>query len=98
MPDESRAQAWSPDFKPQSVPPQQRDTGWRSILASRWMVLSAIFLAMMFLGIPLLWMSPAFSRAERIFWTIATLVYSALIIWAFVWIMMWCWSRIFPAL
>jgi hypothetical protein len=69
-----------------------------AIIDQRWFVFVAIFLVMMFLGLPLLWRSPAFSRTEKVIWTIVTLVYSAVVIWIFVLVMMWSWGNISKAL
>lgn len=68
------------------------------LLNRRWFVLLAIFFAMMFLGLPLLWRCPAFSLLEKLFWTVATLVHSAVILWGFWWVMTWSWQRIEGAL
>lgn len=64
------------------------------MLDNRWVVLAAIFFAMMFLGLPLLWRCPAFSRLEKFIWTIVVLVYSGLIIWGFILVMKWSFSNI----
>jgi hypothetical protein len=69
-----------------------------AIIDQRWFVFVAIFLVMMFLGLPLLWRCPAFSRAEKIIWTIVTLVYSVVVFWIFVLVMMWSWGNISKAL
>lgn len=60
-----------------------------SLLENRWFVLGVIFLAMMFLGLPLLWRCRSFSRLEKAIWTVAVLAYSAAVIWLFVVVMMW---------
>ena len=65
-----------------------------SLLDHRWFVLGAIFLAMMFLGLPLLWRCPNFSRLEKAVWTLIVLVYSAVIIWLFILVMSWSYQRI----
>jgi hypothetical protein len=65
-----------------------------SLLDNRWVVLAAIFFAMMFLGLPLLWRCPNFSRLEKIIWTVIVLLYSAGIIWGFIAIMTWSVRRI----
>lgn len=70
---------------------------WERFLGSKLGILAAIFFAMMFLGIPLLWKSPRFNTAERIVWTIVTIAYSALVFWLFYLVMAWSYSRIFPS-
>lgn len=66
----------------------------KKLLDNRWFVLGAIFLAMMFLGLPLLWRCPAFSKLEKFIWTIVVLIYSAAIFWVFFLVMSWSWQRI----
>jgi hypothetical protein len=69
-----------------------------SVFDQKWFVLAAIFLALMFLGLPLLWRCPAFSKLEKFVWTIATLIYSAVLIWIFILIMTWSWRNITEAM
>jgi hypothetical protein len=82
------------ESEPQAGESVARGGGLRAkharIIDNPWAVLAAIFCAMMFLGIPLLWVSRGFSLGGKIFWTIATLIYSGVIIWLF-WLVMW-WS------
>jgi hypothetical protein len=68
------------------------------LIDNPWAVLGAIFFAMMFLGIPLLWMSRGFSLPGKIFWSIVTLIYSALIIGLFGLVMWYCYQSIVSAL
>lgn len=69
-----------------------------ALLDNRWAVLAAIFFAMMFLGLPLLWRCPAFSRFEKLVWTIVVLIYSGLVFWLFYIVMVWCYGRITQSL
>ncbi len=58
-------------------------------------VLGILFLVTGAIGLPLLWVSPSFSRAERIFWTIVVLLYTgALLVMAggAIW---WSYDRLF---
>ena len=50
------------------------------LLQSRGAVLSFVFLVAGVVGLPLLWMNPNFSRAERIIWTIIVTLYSLVIL------------------
>ncbi|MEQ8786333.1 MAG: hypothetical protein RIC55_08535 [Pirellulaceae bacterium] len=68
------------------------------ILDNRWAVLSLIFFAMMALGIPLIWKSRAFSPAGKVFWTIAALVYTAVVFWLFYLVMWWTYRSIATSL
>lgn len=63
-----------------------------------WVVLGLVFFAMMFLGIPLIWKSRGFSLAGKIFWTLAALAYSALVLWLFFLVMAWAYHTIAQAL
>lgn len=58
------------------------------------MVLAAVFGAMMFLGIPLIWTCRGFSTPAKVFWTIATLVYSAVIFYGVWCVMLWSYHRV----
>ncbi len=82
--------------------PAQDDRTMKSrlfvMLDNRWVVLGAIFFAMMFLGLPLLWRCPAFSRLEKYIWTIVILAYSALIFWLFYLAMSWSYHRVLESL
>ncbi|MBX3423125.1 MAG: hypothetical protein KF752_16330 [Pirellulaceae bacterium] len=67
----------------------RRSTGLSELLHNRKLVLAIIFLAMMFLGLPLLWGSPVFSRLEKAVWTVIVLLYSAVLITGFAAVMLW---------
>ena len=53
-----------------------------------WMVLGLLFLALGFLGIPLLVKSPCFSKPAKWFWSIVVTVYTLALIALTVWIVM----------
>jgi len=77
------------DLKPaETVPLDER----------RWMVISLMVFAALFLGFPFLWKSRAFTRAEKWFWTIAVLVETVVIFWLFYIGMAWAIGRIRDAL
>lgn len=50
------------------------------------------------LGLPLLWMSRGFSRGWKIVLTVLVLAWTALILWVFWLIMVWCYTQIADAL
>jgi len=60
----------------------------------RWLVISLMVFAALFLGFPFLWKSRAFTRAEKVFWTIAVLVETVVIFWLFYIAMAWVIGRI----
>lgn len=85
----------------EEVADQRRSGGSKlasSVLASRLTVLCILFLATAALGIPLLWRSPAFSKNERIVWSVIVTLYTILILWLFYLIMAWSWRQISPLL
>ena len=59
-----------------------------------WFVLGILFLVTLFLGLPILWTSRAFSRLMKIVITLVVLVETVLVFWAFYEIMAWSWQQI----
>jgi hypothetical protein len=70
----------------------------RGVIDNPYAVLAAVFFAMMFLGIPLIWACRAWSPPIKAVLTVVTLLYSALILWLFWLAMSWSWDRISPYL
>lgn len=68
----------------------------RAVIDNPYAVLAAVFLATAVFGIPLIWMCRAWSPAVKGILTILTLAYTALILWLFSLVMLWCWERIAP--
>jgi hypothetical protein len=64
------------------------------LLGSKGMILAILFAVTGFLGLPLLWMSPAFSRIEKIVWSIINVLYTSLMIAACAAICWWSYNRI----
>ncbi|MFY8201391.1 MAG: hypothetical protein ACOVLE_12010 [Pirellula staleyi] len=64
------------------------------VLASKGTILAILFAVTGFLGLPLLWMSPAFSRMEKIVWSIINVVYTSVMIAACAAICWWSYNRI----
>lgn len=77
--------------------PPERGT-WREMVDNPWLVLATLFFVTAVLGLPLLWMSRAFSRGTK--WTLSVIVvlYTALLLSLFWVIMMWSYHRIADAL
>jgi hypothetical protein len=71
---------------------------WRQAVDNPWLVLAMLFLVTAALGLPFLWISRGFTRAGKIFWTVAVLAWTVLVLWAFWVIMAWCIERIVNAL
>ena len=85
-----------PPIVPAAAPTDKRAS--RGVIDNPYAVLAAVFFAMMFLGIPLIWACRAWSPATKVVLTIVTLLYSALILWLFWLAMSWSWNRISPHL
>lgn len=64
----------------------------------RWLVISMMVFAALFLGFPFLWKSRAFSRAEKVFWTIAVLIETVIVFWVFYVAMAWVIGNILDTL
>jgi hypothetical protein len=58
--------------------------------------LAILFLVTAALGLPFLWMSRAFNVWWKIVLSIAVIAWTALVLWVFWLIMLWCWSRLEP--
>ena len=67
---------------------------WRRYLDSKLLVLGLLFFVMAILGIPLLWLSNAFSKIEKVFWTVIVVVYTALLFLGTYWVLRWSWNQI----
>jgi len=72
--------------------------GRNQLLYRPWVVLALLFFVTLFIGLPLLWLSPRFSKLSKILVTIANLASSAFVLWAFYLLMAWCYDRISNAL
>jgi hypothetical protein len=64
------------------------------LLESRAAMFGLLFGVTGFLGIPFLWMSPKFSRGEKIVWSIVVTVYTLLLIGFAVGICWWSYTQI----
>jgi len=83
-----------PRSQPLAAPPAPR----REALDNPWIILGLLFGVTLFLGLPLLWISRGFSTLGKVVVTIAVLLWSALILWVFWLIMLWCYVRLRDAL
>jgi len=66
----------------------------RDLVERRWLVLFMLFFVTLFFGLPGLWASRAFSLPAKVAWTVANLLWSALVFYVFYIVMAWCWSVI----
>jgi hypothetical protein len=63
-----------------------------------WFILTLLFGVAAVFGLPFLWISRAFSAPVKFLLTIAVLLYTALLLWLFWLVVLWCWGRIEPTL
>jgi hypothetical protein len=78
--------------------PETPRGGWREVVDNPWLVLGTLFFVTAALGLPVLWMSRAFSRTSKAILTVVVLLYTALLIYVFWLVMLWCYTRIADAL
>jgi len=64
------------------------------ILKSRTLIFVMLFGVTGFLGLPVLWLSPSFSRLEKCFWSVVNILYTLLLIAITIAICWWSWNRI----
>lgn len=74
-----------------------RDGGNRWI-DQAWFVLGMLFFVTLFLGLPILWTSRAFSRPLKAIITVLVMMETVLVFWAFFEVMAWSWRRISESL
>lgn len=70
----------------------------KRFLGSRRAVLLTLFCVTGFLGLPLLWTSPAFSRVAKIGWSAAVTAYTSVLLWLTGTIVAWSYRNVSSAL
>jgi hypothetical protein len=79
---------------PQSAePPRDVPPRWRQAIDNPWLMLVMLFFVTAALGLPFLWISRGFSRPAKIVLSVVVLLYTVLILWAFVAFMSWWWTN-----
>lgn len=73
--------------------PSRGRSQWEQLLSSRKMILLLLFCATGFLGLPLLWMSQAFTVAEKVIWSVVNTIYTLALIAATIGICYWCYQQ-----
>jgi hypothetical protein len=83
-----------------SPPPDAKTTrqSWRDLIDRPLILLAVLFFVTAAPGLPLLWMSRAFSLVSKIVLTILVLAWTALVLWAFYLVMAWCLPRIWESI
>jgi hypothetical protein len=72
--------------------------GWRELVDNRWLVLGMLFFVMAILGLPLLWMSRAFSRPTKVVLSIVVVLYTGMLFYLCWLVMVWSYTRIADSL
>lgn len=66
----------------------------QQILRSRLLLFVMLFGVTGFLGLPIFWMSPSFSKLEKWVWSIINVLYTCALIWICVLICWWAYDQI----
>jgi hypothetical protein len=67
---------------------------WERLVSNRKVILAMLFLVTGALGLPLLWLSPAFNATEKVIWSLVNLVYTLILIGICVAICYWAYSQV----
>ena len=67
---------------------------WEQLVSNRKVILAMLFLVTGALGLPLLWLSPAFNATEKVIWSLVNLVYTLMLIGLCVAICYWAYSQV----
>jgi hypothetical protein len=81
---------------PATPPVRPTSSGLRSAIDNPYAVLATVFFVTAAFGIPLIWMCRAWSTTTKWLLTLVSLAYTALLLWLFWLVMLWCWSRLAP--
>jgi hypothetical protein len=88
--------------QPQHPVDDAREFGQRGgvyqLIDRPWPLVGILFFVTLALGIPLLWMSRAFSAPMKLLLTIAVCVHTALVFWGFWLVMNWAYQRVIDSL
>ncbi|MFM7070457.1 MAG: hypothetical protein ACKO38_01510 [Planctomycetota bacterium] len=63
-----------------------------------WFVLGLLFFVTLFLGLPILWTSRAFSKPLKAVISVVVMIETILVFWAFYEVMAWSWRRVSESL
>lgn len=66
---------------------------WEQLLSNRKWILLLLFCVTGFLGLPVLWLSYAFTTTEKIVWSIVNIAYTLMLIGACAGVIYWCYLR-----
>ena len=66
---------------------------WEQLLSNRKWILLLLFCVTGVLGLPVLWLSYAFTTTEKIVWSIVNIAYTLMLIGACAGVIYWCYLR-----
>lgn len=81
---------------PRATPLPQPSRGrsqWEKVLSSRRTILLILFGMTGFLGLPLLWLSQAFTVGEKVLWSALNTIYTLILIGIAIGVCYWCYLR-----
>jgi hypothetical protein len=67
---------------------------WNFVLENRLAMFGMLFCVTGFLGLPFLWMSPKFTHAEKMVWSVVVVIYTLILIGITMAICWWSYSQI----
>jgi hypothetical protein len=67
---------------------------WEQLVSNRKVILLMLFFVTGALGLPLLWLSPAFNATEKVAWSLLNLLYTLMLIGLCVAICYWAYSQV----
>ena len=84
----------------ESRPPEAKSTrhSWRDLVDRPRVLLAVLFFVTAAPGLPLLWISRGFSLTGKLVVTILVLVWTAVVLWGFYFVMAWCLPKIWESL
>jgi hypothetical protein len=70
---------------------------WERLLSNRRSILLLLFCVTGFLGLPLLWMSHAFSTTEKVVWSVVNSIFTLVLIGLCMGVCYWCYLQLHDA-
>lgn len=74
--------------------PAPAQPAWRNAVDNPWLVLALLFLVMAILGLPILWMSRAFSTPMKVLLSVIVTLYTVALIGCTGAVLWWSWNTI----
>lgn len=67
---------------------------WEQLVSNRKVILLMLFFVTGALGLPLLWLSPAFNATEKVAWSLVNILYTLMLIGLCLAICFWAYSQV----